>query len=137
MIEGNLKKVNFKKKATVVTYKVPPHYGGYATKFPERINKSEIGTSVDLSSAEKLVAKHPNSMRIYPGSMELRDAKNFALGSRTVAVVGIGDTVNEARKKSLEGIAAINGGALWNRNDIASKAHIEKSTQHMEELRRR
>ena len=69
--------------------------------------------------------------------MELRDGENFALGSRTVAVVGIGDDINEAREKSLEGIAAIKGGALWNRNDIAVKAHIDKSVKHMEELRRR
>jgi phosphoribosylamine-glycine ligase len=69
--------------------------------------------------------------------MELRDGENFALGSRTVAVVGIGDTIDEAREKSLEGISAIKGGALWNRNDIAVKVHIDKSFQHMEVLRRR
>ena len=135
MIDGNLKKVNFRKQATVVTYKVPPDYGGYATKFPDRINKNEVDTAVDLSGAEKLLKK--NSIRVYPGSMELRDGENFALGSRTVAMVGIGDDVNEAREKSLEGIAAIKGGALWNRNDIAVKAHIDKSVKHMEELRRR
>lgn len=137
MLEGNLNKVNFKKKATVVTYKVPPDYGGYAIRFPDRIKKNEIGTSVDLSNAEKLVEKNPNDIRVYPGSMELRNGENFALGSRTVAVVGIGDNINEARKKSLEGIAEIKGGGLWNRNDIAMKFHINKSVQHMKELRRR
>ena len=76
-------------------------------------------------------------MRVYPGSMELRDGENFALGSRTVCVVGIGDDIQEAREKSLEGIGAIEGGALWNRNDIALKEHIEQSVRHMEELRRR
>jgi len=135
MIDGSLRKVNFRKQATVVTYKVPPDYGGYATKFPDRINKTEIDTAVDLSGAEKLLKK--NSIRVYPGSMELRDGENFALGSRTVAVVGIGDDINEAREKSLEGIVAIKGGALWNRNDIAVKVHIDKSVKHMEELRRR
>ena len=135
MIDGNLGKVNFKKQATVVTYKVPPDYGGYATVFPDKINV-EDETSIDLSGAEKLVQNKPNNYRVYPGSMELRDGENFALGSRTVAVVGIGDNIEEARNRSLEGIAAIQGGSLWNRNDIALKAHIAKSVKNMKELRR-
>ncbi len=137
MIDGNLRKLNFRKQATVVTYKVPPDYGGYTSKFPNRINKNEVDTAVDLSGAEKLVKKNGDYIRVYPGSMELRDGENFALGSRTVCVVGIGDDIQEAREKSLEGIGAIKGGALWNRNDIAVKAHIKKSVKHMEELRRR
>jgi len=135
MIDGNLRKVNFKKQATVVTYKVPPDYGGYATKFPDRVDKKEVDTPIDLVAAQKLVKK-VGDIRVYPGSMELRGGKNFALGSRTVAVVGIGDDIQEAREKSLEGIAAIKCGALWNRNDIAVNVHITKSVKHMEELRR-
>jgi phosphoribosylamine--glycine ligase len=137
LIDGNLRKVNFKKQATVVTYKVPPDYGGYSTKFPDKINKSEIDSAVDLNGADKLALKNPEKVRVYPGSIELRDNANYALGSRTVAVVGIGDTISEARKKSLEGISAIKGGALWNRNDIAIDNHIDQSVRHMEELRRR
>lgn len=136
MIDGNLRKVNFSKRATVVTYKVPPEYGGYASMFPYTVNKNEVYTRVDLSSVENL-AKNSESIRVYPGSIELRENGNFALGSRTVAVVGIGDTIEDAREKSLKGIAEIRGGALWNRTDIAVKAHIDKSIKHMEELRRR
>jgi phosphoribosylamine--glycine ligase len=135
MIEGNLHKVNFRKQATVVTYKVPPKYGGYSTVFPDNVDEKEVDTAIDLSVAQKMVAKN-EGIRVYPGSMELRDGENFALGSRTVAVVGIGDDIEEAREKSLDGIAAIKGGALWNRNDIAVRAHINKSIKHMEELRR-
>jgi phosphoribosylamine-glycine ligase len=68
--------------------------------------------------------------------MELRDGENFALGSRTVAVVGLGESIEEARDKSLKGIAAIQGGSLWNRKDVALKEHIIRSVKHMEELRR-
>jgi phosphoribosylamine--glycine ligase len=137
MTDGNLHKVNFKKQATVVTYKVPPSYGGYADKFPSKVNKDEVDTAIDLSAAQALMAKNPESFRVYPGSMELRDAENYALGSRTVAVVGIGDTISEAREKSLEGLGAIKGGALWNRGDIAVDSHIKQSVMHMQELRRR
>ena len=136
MVDGNLRKLNFKKEATVVTYKVPPNYGGYATVFPERVDKAEVDTAVDLTGAQKLVKTCGDRVRVYPGSMELRDGENFALGSRTVCVVGIGDDINEAREKSLEGIDTIKGGALWNRNDIAEMIHINNSTKHMEELRR-
>jgi len=136
MIDGNLRKVNFRNQATVVTYKVPPNYGGYAKVFPDRVDKTEVDTAVDLTGAQKLAEKYGGRMRVYPGSMELRDGENFALGSRTVCVVGVGDDIQEAREKSLEGIGAIEGGALWNRNDIAVKDHINKSMKHMEELRR-
>ncbi len=136
MIDGTLGRVNFRKRATVVTYKVPPEYGSYATMFPDNVNKDEVHTRVDLSSVENL-ARNSESIRVYPGSIELRKNGNFALGSRTVAVVGIGDTIQDAREKSLDGIAEIRGGALWNRTDIALKAHIDKSIKHMEELRRR
>jgi phosphoribosylamine-glycine ligase len=136
MIDGTLKKVDFRKQATVVTYKVPPDYGGYSTKFPDQINLEEVDTPIDLSDAEKLVQNNSNNYRVYPGSMELRDGENFALGSRTVAVVGIGDNIEEARDRSLKGIDAIRGGSLWNRKDIALKTHITKSVKHMEQLRR-
>jgi phosphoribosylamine--glycine ligase len=137
MRDGNLGKVNFENQATVVTYKVPPNYGGYATVFPDRVDKTKVDTAVDLTEAQKLAEKHGDSMRVYPGSMELRDGENFALGSRTVCVVGVGDSIQEAREKSLQGLGAIEGGALWNRSDIAAKEHIKQSIKHMEELRRR
>jgi phosphoribosylamine---glycine ligase len=135
MRDGNLRKVNFVKKATVVTYKVPPNYGGYLTVYSDRVDKTQVDTAIDLTEAQKLAKD--GSIRVYPGSMELRNSENFALGSRTVAVVGLGDSIQEAREKSLEGIEAIKGGALWNRSDIAAKKHINQSIQHMSELRRR
>jgi phosphoribosylamine--glycine ligase len=136
MRDGNLRKVNFKNQATVVTYKVPPNYGGYATVFPDRVDKTKVDTAVDLTGAQKLAEKYEGRMRVYPGSMELREGENFALGSRTVCVVGVADDIQEAREASLEGLGAIEGGALWNRNDIAAKEHIEQSIKHMEKLRR-
>lgn len=136
MLDGNLRKVNFKEAATVVTYKVPPDYGGFSTKFPDRVDKNEVETPIDLMEAQKLVAKQGN-IRVYPGSMELREGENYALGSRTVCIVGIGDDIEEAREISLGGIGEIKGGALWNRTDIAAKEHIKASVKHMEKLRRR
>jgi phosphoribosylamine--glycine ligase len=137
MIDGNLTSVELEKAATVLTYKVPPDYGGYADMFPNQIDKSAISTQVDLSKAYALTKKYGNRIRIYPGSMETRNGKNYALKSRAVGVLGIGNSIEEAREISLEGAKAITGGALWNRTDVASKQHIAKSVSHMNNLRRK
>lgn len=137
ILEGNLTHVELEKAATVVTYKVPPNYGGYVSTFPNLVNETEIGKPVNLTDAYELSRKYGERIRVYPASMELRDSKTYALKSRAVCVVGIGDSVERARGNSLKGINIIKGGALWHRTDIASKQHIEKSIRHMEELRRR
>jgi len=136
ILEGNLTNVEMKKTASVVTYKVPPSYGGYNDLSPNLVEKDEIDGPVDLTRAYELAKTHSNQIRIYPAAMEQRDGKVYALKSRAVAAVGIGDTIEVARQYSLEGIKTISGGALWNRTDIASKRHIEKSIKHIEKLRR-
>jgi len=135
MIEGNLLSVELNRVATVLTYKVPPDYGGYRDVFPGRISMSELDTPVDFTDAYKLVEKYGDKVRIYPGSMELRNGKNYALKSRAVGVLAIGDSLEEARGLSQECSRAIKGGGLWNRTDIASSQHIAKSVDHMEALR--
>ncbi len=136
ILEGNLTRVNFEQKATVVTYKVPPNYGGFANTFPEKVKTEEVDKPVNLSQGEKLAEKYSSAIRVYPASMELReDGKVYALGSRTVCVVGVGGDIQEAREISLKGIDTITGGALWNRTDIASREHLEKSIEHMKKLR--
>lgn len=135
MLEGTLNRVDVEKAATVLTYKVPPSYGGYADVFPSKVNRAEMDTAVDLSAAYALSSKFGDKIRVYPGSMELSDGKTYALKSRVVGVLGVGDSIEEARAVSLEGINAIKGGALWNRSDVASKESIQKSIKHMHQLR--
>jgi phosphoribosylamine--glycine ligase len=135
MLEGNLTRVDVAKVATVLTYKVPPSYGGYADVFPGKVNKTETDTPVNLSAAHALSKKFGDKIRIYPGSMELRDGKTYPLKSRVVGVLGVGESIEEARQVSLEGINAIKGGALWNRSDVASIQNIAKSVRHMKQLR--
>ena len=127
ILDGNLTRLNFAKKASVVTYAVPMTYGGYRKRFSG-------DDRVDLSKAYELSKKYGDAIRIYPGSMELRGKETFALGSRTVCTVGIADGIEDARNISLEGIVAIDG-PLWNRWDIASEEHMRKSVEHMKSLR--
>jgi phosphoribosylamine--glycine ligase len=135
MVEGNLHDIEIEKMATVLTYKVPPDYGGYAETFPNKIDKSAINTPVDLTKAQALTEKYGDRIRIYPGSMETRQGKNYALKSRAVGILGIADNIERAREISLEGAKAVTGGALWNREDVASKQHIAQSIGHMARLR--
>ncbi len=124
-LEGNLRKLAFEDKATVVTYAVPLGYGGYASYSGHK--------KVDLSKAEKLKEKYGDNLRIYPGAMELRDGETHALRSRAVAIVGISNTLDEAREISMEGIRKIDG-SLRHREDIALPEYINRSKKHMEEL---
>ena len=135
ILEGNLTGVELEKAATVLTYKVPPGYGGYADVFPGLVDKAAVDTPVDLSKAYALSRKYGDRIRVYPAAMEARDSQVYALKSRAVGVLGVGETVEAARSVSLEGAQAIEGGALWNRTDIASKEHIAQSLSHMERLR--
>ena len=135
ILESNLTHVNLEKAATVVTYKVPPSYGGYIEAFPDQVSKKHVDTAVDLTKAYALAKQYGDKIRTYPAAMELRDGETYVLKSRAVAIVGIGGDIEEARQLSLEGIKAVKGGALWHRTDIASRQHISKSMKHMEELR--
>lgn len=136
ILEGSLTKVTTERKASVVTYKAPPSYGGYKEAFPDQTIAEEISQPIHLAKAYRLRKELKNNVRIYPASMELRDGQFYPLTSRTVAVLGIGNTLEDARELSIKGIKAIEGGALWNRQDIADPDHIRKSVNHMEELRR-
>ena len=137
MAHGNLTGVTMEKSATVLTYKVPSDYGGYADMFPDKVDKAVVNMPVDLTKAEALSKKYGSNIRIYPGSMELRGGKNYSLKSRAIGILGIGGSIEEARQISQEGARAITGGALWNRTDVASEQHIAKSVRHMEKLRGR
>ena len=136
ILEGNLNQITLRREATVVTYKVPPSYGGFSQNFPRRVNNRNMDKPVDLTKAYELSRRHPDQVRIYPGSMEKRDGKNFALKSRAVCAVGIADNIEDARSISLEALKMIKGGSLWNRTDIASRAHINRSKKHLKKLRR-
>ncbi len=128
ILHGNLTDLHFEAQATVVTYKVPPTYG-------EKIKEYTGDKRVDLTVVNKMTERLETRMRVYPCSMELRNGDTFALRSRTVCVVGIGDDIPGARKISLQGIDAITGGNLWSRTDIASEEHIKRSIAHVEKLR--
>jgi phosphoribosylamine--glycine ligase len=129
ILEGTLNQVRVAPKATVVTYKVPPTYGGKTGVYSG-------DKKVHLDQAYRFGEEYDGRLRVYPGSLELRNGATYSLSSRTVAVVGIADEIDEARRLSLEGIRSVKGSALWYRRDIASTESIERSVEHMRRLRR-
>src|SRR4030042_2913350 len=107
ILDGNLTRVELEKAATVLTYKVPPSYGGYADVFPSMVDKAAADTPVDLSKAYALTRKYGDRIRVYPAAMENRNGKVYALKSRAVGILGVGKDIEEARRISLEGAKAI------------------------------
>ena len=58
MIDGNLKGVEMEKSATVLTYRVPPDYGGYSEVHANKLDKSAVGGPVDYPKPKH----YPRSM---------------------------------------------------------------------------
>ena len=128
MLEGKLTHVECAPSATVVTYAVPMEYGGYREVF-------RGDRRVDLTGVHALTQRYGDTLRVYPGSMELRDdGTTYTLGSRTVCTVGIGASIEEARAISVEGVRHIDG-PLWNRWDIGARHLIAQSVDRMKALR--
>lgn len=127
MIEGTLRGLRFRKRASVVTCVVPKYYG---------ISESSRGSEgeIDLASATSLQRKHDQSMRVFPLDVKVEGGKTVHGSSRCVAVVGIGDDIAEARGSSLRAVQRI-GGDLRHRTDIASEQDMLRCRSHMEALR--
>ncbi|UCG95168.1 MAG: hypothetical protein JSV92_03945 [archaeon] len=123
ILDGNLRNLDFNPKATVVTYATPLDYGGY-------IEKYSGPRKVDLTAAEEFRKEHADSLKAYPGSMK----GSYALNSRTIAAVGIADSIEDARRLSRGYIMKIDG-PLRHRENIGSETHIELSKNHMNSLR--
>ncbi len=130
MVRGELDpdSLVFRPQASVVTYLVPPAYGGRNPNNPPVME-------VDLMAAMRLVLESPDKYRLYPGDMARQDGKTYALKSRAVACVGVGDDIASARERSLQLVDAVGTEHLWYRDDIASPEHIGRSKKHMEDLR--
>lgn len=132
MIDGDLKDIRMKPKASVLTYLVPPKYGG---RNPGWRGHRKLRTKI----IKEIMFYGGENLRVYPGSVERkRYGDVYMLGSRTLAVVGLGDTIEEARKRSTDACDEIqeDNPQLERRTDLASKEHIQKSIVHMKRLRR-
>ena len=116
---GTLNKldVSFQAKATVCKYAVPEGYPDNPTK----------GKVIDISSVS-------NKNSLFFASVEAKDNKILEAGSRTIAAIGIADSISDAEKIAEEQISRIQG-PLFHRKDIGTKKLIKKRVEHMKSLR--
>ncbi len=128
LIDGELNDLEFEDRSTVVTYKVPWDYG--------RDEEYKGDKKIDLSEAKEMEKEYSEHLRMYPAALEMEDNEYYAQSSRTIALVGIAETIEKARSISQEAVEKIKGADLRYRSDIASKEHIQKSKDHMADLRK-
>jgi phosphoribosylamine--glycine ligase len=122
IIDGNLssKKASFKNKATVCKYVVPMGYGV----------KSLVGERVEINE-EKI---EDLGAELFYASVNEKEGQIYTTTSRSLAVVGIDDSIFEAEKIAEKALSHVKG-KVFMRHDIGKKNLIEKRIRHMQELK--
>ena len=117
--DGRLNQVDvrFKNKATVCKYAVPEGYPDDPVK----------GESIDLSNIE-------NTDSLFYASVDVHNGKLIEAGSRTIAVVGLAESISAAEQLAEKEVSAVSG-PLFHRSDIGTDALVQKRVDQMEALR--
>ncbi|MHC1629876.1 MAG: phosphoribosylamine--glycine ligase [Methanoculleaceae archaeon] len=118
LIDGSISRadVKFSPLATVCKYIVPEGY-------PE---KPVTGQPVTIPPDHRAL--------IYCASVEKRDGQFYTLRSRTMACVGIGDSLQEAEEIAEETASQVVGRVFY-RRDIGTQEVLDRKIRHMKELR--
>jgi len=119
VVDGNIDQVNvrFNNKATVCKYAVPEGYPDSPVR----------GQPVDISNIE-------NPDGLFYASVDIQNGQLVEAGSRTIAVVGVGDTISAAEHYAEKEVSSITG-PLFHRADVGTNALIQKRVDHMNSLR--
>jgi phosphoribosylamine--glycine ligase len=125
-LDGALKGITFGRKASVVTCAVPASYGRAVTASPHP-------ESIDLSGAYDISKRSGGKVRIYPMDVRIEGVRCLLGRSRSVAVVGLGPTLEGARRASLRGVGSLKGPVRW-RKDIASSSDVRRSRDRLRRL---
>ena len=122
IIDGKLsgKDAEFEKLATVVKYAIPDGYPDNGLKGAE--------LSVDKDSIEKLGGQ------LYYASVSEENGKLLTAGSRAIAVLGKGKSIEEAEETAEKSFEFIKG-KVFHRKDIGTAELLAKRVEHMRALR--
>ncbi len=120
IIENRLIDVEFENKATVVKYVVPEGYG------TAPLANQEIKVKEDRIEREGAL--------LYYASVDERSGKIYTTTSRSLAVVGIADTLYEAEEIAERALKHVSG-RIYMRHDIAKREMIEAKIARMREIR--
>ena len=116
IVDGNLTKADFENLATVCKYAVPKGY-------PENPQKNS-----------KLSIEEIDDALIFYASVNEEKGEIFTTSSRSLAVVGISNTIEEAEVKAEDALSKIKGD-MHCRHDIGKKELIDKRIEHMKAIR--
>lgn len=122
MIEGKLsrKRISFERKSTVCKYVVPKGYG----------IKPEAGVEIKVN--EKEIEKAGGLL--FYASVNEENGRIYTTTSRSLAVVGIADEIEDAEKICEESLKHVSG-EIFIRHDIGRKNLIQKRINHMKSIR--
>jgi phosphoribosylamine-glycine ligase len=112
--------LGFQKKATVCKYVVPEGY-------PDNPLANEP-VEIDSSCLSR------SSARTYFGSVNEREGAIYTTGSRAIAVLGIGNSLEEAERRAEAGTQCVSG-KVFHRKDIGTKELIQKRIDHVNKLK--
>ena len=123
MLEGNLsrKKLKLNQKSTVCKYVVPEGYGV----------KSMVGEKIFIDEA-KIIS---TGSKLFYASVNKENDFVCTTSSRSLAVVGISDTLSNAESICEEALNYVKGDHIFIRHDIGTKDLIDRRVKHMDELR--
>ena len=120
IIDGTLKKVNFEGKASVCKYIVP-------TGYP---NSGKEGQVIEVNESK---INSENAL-VYYAAVNQRGNKIYTSKSRSLGVVGIGDSIGEA-EEICENATQYVTGDVRHRRDVGTAELIQKRLKHMEDVR--
>ena len=114
------KDAGFAKKASVCKYVVPEGYG----------TKSLAGEEIRVN--EKAIASE--GAILYYANVNEKDGEVFTTTSRSVGVVGLAESIEEAERIAENGIKHVSG-RIHVRHDIAKKHMLDAKVARMEAIR--
>lgn len=123
MATGKLKDdIVFSKKATVCKYIVPEGYG------VNPVSGHEITVDAD--------AIHNCGAEVYFANVDVNDSGKLVTGtSRSIGIVGIGDTLEIAEHNCEAALQYVRCDAMFVRHDIGTKELIQRRIDHMKQIR--
>lgn len=122
VIDGNLGDgmARFSNKATVCKYVVPKGYG----------IKSEAGFPLEIDEA----AIEQAGAKLFYAAVDQREDGIYTGTSRSLGIVGIGDTLSEAEQKAESALAHIKGNVFM-RHDIGTAEAIKRKIERLRSIR--
>jgi len=123
MIDGNLgrKKLKINNKSTVCKYVVPEGYG-FKSMIGEKIfvNENEIAST---------------GSRLFYASVNKGNDYVYTTSSRSLAVVGISDSLSNAENICEKALKHVKGDHIFIRHDIGTSELMDKRIQHINKIR--